>query len=115
MRRRGLERRFTKASRAAVRYHFRSALSAVRGGYQMDLTLAQIDTSVIDELVVLKHDREVLADRLQRMLEEKDKVSTPVFQRVEGDYRSRLAALEKGAAPKKDQARREYAKLRTLL
>jgi FHA domain len=77
--------------------------------------LEKVDTSVIDELVLLKRDREILAQRLARMVEDQDKVSEAVFQRVRRDYESRSATLDKSAAPLKDQGRREFAKLRSLL
>ena len=81
----------------------------------MALPLEQIDTSVIEELVGLKRDRAVLAARLERMAAEADKVSPAVFQRVQADYQARLATLDGSAAPLKDQARREYVKLRRQL
>ncbi len=74
-----------------------------------------IDTSAIEELVGLKRDRAVLAARLERMAVEADKVSQAVFRRVQADYQARLAALDASAAPLKDQARREYVKLRRQL
>jgi hypothetical protein len=81
----------------------------------MALPLEQIDTSVIEELMALKRDAEALRTRLVRMTAEADKVSAPVFQRVQADYQGRLEALDERAAPKKQQARREFAKLRLLL
>jgi FHA domain len=81
----------------------------------MALPLEQIDTSLIEELMGLKRDVEALRARLALMAAEADKVSAPVFQRVHADYQARLQALDEQAAPKKDQARREYAKLRLLL
>ena len=81
----------------------------------MALPLEQIDTSLIDELMGLKRDVEALRARLALMAAEVDKVSAPVFQRVHADYQARLEALDERAAPKKEQARREYAKLRLLL
>ena len=81
----------------------------------MALPLEQIDTSLTEDLMGLKRDREVLAARLARMTTEVDKVSTPVFERVRADYQSRLAELDRRAEPQKEQARREYAKLRKVL
>ncbi|HLW79964.1 MAG TPA: FHA domain-containing protein [Terriglobia bacterium] len=81
----------------------------------MALPIEQIDTSLIEELMGLKRDGETLRARLARMAGEADKVSAPVFQRVHADYQARLAALDERAAPKKQQARREFAKLRRLL
>jgi FHA domain len=81
----------------------------------MALPLEQIDTSLIEELMGLKRDAEALRGRLALMAAEVDKVSAPVFQRVHADYQARLQTLDERAAPKKDQARREHAKLRLLL
>ncbi len=81
----------------------------------MALPLEQVDTSVIEELMTLKQDAEALRTRLVRMTAEVDKVSALVFQRVQADYQGRLEALDERAAPKKQQARREFAKLRLLL
>ncbi len=81
----------------------------------MALPIEQVDTSLIEELMGLKRDGETLRARLARMAAEADKVSAPVFQRVHADYQARLEALDERAAPKKQQARREFAKLRRLL
>ena len=81
----------------------------------MALPLEQVDTSVIEELMTLKRDAEALRTRLVRMTAEVDKVSAPVFQRVRADYQARLEALDERSAPKKQQARREFAKLQLLL
>ncbi len=79
--------------------------------------LKQIDTSVIDELMDVKRERETVSERLAKMGEdkEKEKVSDVVFRRVKRDYESRAAALERKAAPLKDRARSEYGKLKALL
>ncbi len=77
--------------------------------------LKQIDTSVIDELMEIKRERETVADRLAKMEAEKAKVSDVVYRRVKRDYETKSTALERKAAPLKDKARQEYAKLKTLL
>jgi hypothetical protein len=81
----------------------------------MESPLDEIDTSLIEELMGLKRDVEALRARLALMAAEVDKVSTPVFQRVHADYQARLQALDERAAPKKDRARQEFAKLRLLI
>ncbi len=77
--------------------------------------LQQIDTSVIDELMEIKQEKETIAERLGKMAEDQGKVSDVVYRRVRRDYESRQSALERKAAPLKDRARQEYAKLKALL
>ena len=77
--------------------------------------LQQIDTSVIDELMEIKQEKETIAERLTKMSEDQGKVSDVVYRRVRRDYESRQSALERKAAPLKDRARQEYAKLKALL
>ena len=77
--------------------------------------LQQIDTSVIDELMEIKQEKETIAERLAKMTEDQGKVSDVVYRRVRRDYESRQSALERKAAPLKDRARQEYAKLKALL
>ncbi|MBD8525183.1 FHA domain-containing protein [Pseudomarimonas arenosa] len=77
--------------------------------------LAAIDTSVLDELTRLKQEVETLDDRLKAMEEKKESVAQAVYQRVKGDYESKRKQLDKDAAPLKDKARQEYAKLFALL
>jgi hypothetical protein len=81
----------------------------------MALPLDQVDTSVIDQLVVLKRERAEVASRLERMTAEGSSVSPTVFHRVQADYQSRISALDDRAAPLKDNARSEFVKLRRLL
>lgn len=76
--------------------------------------LQQIDTSAIDQLCVIKREQEVLASRLAKMEELKEKVSPPVFTRVRSDYLAREKELEEEARPLKHAAREEYAKLQGL-
>lgn len=77
--------------------------------------LQQIDTSVIDELMEIKQERETVSERLAKMVEDQGKVSDVVYRRVRRDYEAKIAALERKAAPLKDKARQEFAKLKSLL
>jgi hypothetical protein len=77
--------------------------------------LQQVDTSVIDELMEIKSERETIGDRVAKMSQDQGKVSDVVYRRVRRDYESRLSALERKASPLKDKARQEYAKLKALL
>jgi hypothetical protein len=76
--------------------------------------IEEIETDAIEELGRIKRDQELLEDRLRMMQERKEGVSEVVFERVRGDYRTRLAALEDEARPHKERARREFAKLQAL-
>ncbi len=77
--------------------------------------MQKIDTSVIDELMDVKHERETVSVRLKKMEGDHEKVSDVVFRRVKRDYESRVAALERKAAPLKERGRQEFAKLKALL
>lgn len=77
--------------------------------------LRQIDTSVIEELMTIKSEREIVAARLDRMEGERGEVSDVVYRRVRRDYESKAGELERQAAPLKDRARQEYVKLKALL
>jgi hypothetical protein len=76
--------------------------------------IQEIDTGAIEELTRIKRDQEVLEDRLRLMVERREGVSEVVFERVRGDYRKRLDALDHEARPLKKTAGREYAKLQAL-
>ena len=76
--------------------------------------LGEIDTTAIEELVEIKAEQELLESRLEAMEEKKGDVTDEVFDRVRADYEARLADLDEQARPLKDQARREYARLRDL-
>jgi hypothetical protein len=76
--------------------------------------LGQIDISSIADLVRIKREEEVLAERLATMESRKGQVSALVYRRVRGDYETRKAALESESRPLKEKARREYARLREL-
>ncbi len=77
--------------------------------------LEQIDTESIDDLIELKKERDVLIERLDRLDDEKSAVSQVVLDRVRGDYESQQSELAKQAAPLKEHARGEFAKLEELL
>lgn len=77
--------------------------------------LEKIDGSVIDELMAIKEERGTIADRLQKMEAEKGKVTEQVYRRVRRDYESRTTELERKAAPLKERARSEFARLKVLL
>jgi hypothetical protein len=76
--------------------------------------MQQIDTSPIEHLVEIKNEQGVLHSRIEKMEERKENVSAAVYQRVRRDYETRLVELEREARPLKEQARREYAKLRSI-
>ena len=77
-------------------------------------TLLHIDTAPAKKLAKMRQEQDVLRGFVQRVKEEKDKVSAIAFQRVLDDYESRYAVLEKQAEPLRDEARREYQKLRSV-
>jgi hypothetical protein len=76
--------------------------------------LSQIDLSPIADLVRIKGEEELLAERLAKMEDRKEKVSAVVYQRVRRDYETRKSALEAESRPLKERARHEYAKLLVL-
>jgi len=78
----------------------------------MDDELKEIDTSTIAELVRIREQEDLIQQRLQKMEAGKSSVSPAVYERVERDYQSRLAALDAEARPLRLRARQEYAKLR---
>lgn len=77
--------------------------------------MQKIDTSVIDELMEVKKERETVAARLAKMTAEQTQVSDVVFRRVKRDYETRLSGLERKAAPLKDKGRLEFSKLKSLI
>jgi len=76
--------------------------------------LSQIDLSPLAELVRIKHEEEVLAERLVKIEDRAEKVSRTVYDRVKRDYETRRTALEKESRPLKDKARVEYRRLQAL-
>lgn len=77
--------------------------------------LAAIDLSSIDSLKTLKHEQDVLDERLQAMDGLKSDVAMAVYLRVRDDYLKRRKTLEDQSAPLKQTGREQYAKLRGLL
>jgi FHA domain len=77
--------------------------------------LAAVDLSAIDSLKTLKHEQDVLDERLQAMDGLKSEVATAVYLRVRDDYLKRRRALEEQAMPLRQSGREQYAKLRALL
>jgi hypothetical protein len=67
--------------------------------------IEEIDTSAIEELGRISRDQELIEGRLGMMQERREGVSEVVFERVRGDYRRRLEALEEQARPHKESAR----------
>ena len=77
--------------------------------------LSRIDLSPIADLVRIKKEEQLLAERLKSMELRAEKVSSPVYERVRKDYETRRAALEQESRPLKEHARREYRRLQALL
>jgi hypothetical protein len=77
--------------------------------------LRAIDTSVLDQLLAMRQEEVRIEEYRQRADTMKEAVDPVVWQRVVTDYKARLTTLDAQARPLKDQARREYAKLRVLL
>jgi len=76
--------------------------------------LSRIETSAIERLCEIKHEQQVLDQRLEMMKEKEGSVSEAVYKRVQSDYFDRHQALEDKARPLKEQARQQYARLRGL-
>lgn len=77
--------------------------------------LSQIDTRSLEDLRTIKHEQEVLEERLGAMEKKKAEVADQVYIRVRSDYESRREALEASARPLKEQVRVQYSSLRSLL
>ena len=76
--------------------------------------LSRIDLSPIADLVRIKKEEQLLAERLKSMEIRAEKVSSAVYERVRKDYETRRAALEQESRPLKEHARREYRRLQAL-
>lgn len=76
--------------------------------------LSRIDLTPIADLVRIKKEEQLLAERLKSMEIRAEKVSSPVYERVRKDYETRRAALEQESRPLKEHARREYRRLQAL-
>ena len=77
--------------------------------------LAAIDLSAIESLKTLKHEQDVLDERLKSMEAMKSEVAAAVFTRVRADYTKRQNDLDEQSRPLKQAAREQYARLRGLL
>jgi len=77
--------------------------------------LDAIDATPLEELTNLRHELDVLAERLRVMQERRERVAEAVFERVRADYEGQRLALERRAAPLRAKAAEEYARLRALL
>lgn len=76
--------------------------------------LSRIDLTPLAELVRIKREEEVLAERLVKIEDRAGKVSRAVYDRVKRDYETRKAALEQESRPLKEKARVEYRRLKAL-
>jgi hypothetical protein len=77
--------------------------------------LSAIELSAIDTLKTLKQEHDQIDGRLQSMDSMKASFAEAVYKRVREDYQQRLRGLDEKAAPLKQAAREQYAKLRSLL
>lgn len=76
--------------------------------------LSQIDLSPLAELVRIKREEEILAERLVKIEDRAAQVSKTVYERVKRDYETRKAALDQESRPLKEKARAEYRRLDVL-
>lgn len=76
--------------------------------------LSRLDLAPLAELVRIKREEEVLADRLVKIEDRAGKVSRAVYDRVKRDYETRRGALEQESRPLKEKARVEYRRLKAL-
>jgi hypothetical protein len=74
--------------------------------------IQEIDTSVLDDLVSIRHEQAQLVRFRARAEEMKVRVDARVYERVVGDYDHREATLLERAAPLEARARVEFRKLR---
>ncbi|HVF35693.1 MAG TPA: hypothetical protein VND91_10265, partial [Candidatus Saccharimonadia bacterium] len=81
----------------------------------MQEELARIDVAPADALKALKDEQDVLEGRIKTMEEKKADFAEAVYTRVKGDYSARLDALRAQARPLKEQARGQYAQLKSIL
>ena len=77
--------------------------------------LSAIDLSAIEALKKLKQEHDQISERLKSMEAMKSNFADAVYVRVRADYEKRIAALDAEAAPLKQAAREQYARLRALL
>jgi len=82
---------------------------------QWQSALSAIDLSAIESLKTLKHEQDILDERLKAMEAMKTDVASAVYLRVRDDYTKRQHALDEQSRPLKQAAREQYARLRALL
>jgi hypothetical protein len=82
---------------------------------QWQAALSAIDLSAIDALKTLKQEHDQLDARVQSMESMKASFADAVYKRVRDDYMQRLHGLDEKAAPLKQNAREQYAQLRTAI
>lgn len=82
---------------------------------QWQSALNAIDLSAIEKLKKLKHEQDVLDERLKSMDAMKKEVAAAVYVRVREDYEKRQSALDEQSSPLKQEGREQYARLRALL
>ena len=76
--------------------------------------LSRIDLTPLADLVTIKQEEELLAERLLKIEERAGKVSPAVYDRVKHDYEARRLALEEQSRPLKERARTEFRRLEGL-
>ncbi len=76
--------------------------------------IPQVDTTLLDELIDLRRERDALRQRLARLSDSAGQVSEVVLQRVQADYESRIEAIDAKSAPKKQEARELFNRLKPL-
>ena len=76
--------------------------------------LSRIDLTPLADLVTIKQEEEVLAERLVKIEERAGKVSSAVYDRVKRDYETRRLALEQQSRPLRERARAEFRRLEAL-
>lgn len=76
--------------------------------------LSRIDLTPLADLVAIKQEEALLAERLLKIEERAGKVSPAVYDRVKRDYETRRLALEEQSRPLKDRARAEFKRLEAL-
>jgi hypothetical protein len=81
----------------------------------MSVDSSSIDVSALAELVRIRQEEEVLRGRLEKMELSKERVSQVVFHRVREDYEKRKTVLDAERRAPREQAGRQFAKLRVLL
>lgn len=81
----------------------------------MSVDLNKIDLGAIETLARIKGEHDQLSERLKAMEAQREKVSVEVYQRVQDDYRRRMAELASQAAPLKQSVGDLYRSLRTEL